>query len=218
MDQMTTTTTTTTTTEATTAPRSLAERARDAFLAAQQRVHDFRLARARGDAGAPSAAALAKAREELELAEDRAKLAEEAARAHAAAEERRRQVDAIHARRAELEQVYSEHLAAGERLVRASEEMAAAMGAYADLSRDLAQREPSTAGIWQAGRMDGAMQTLTGAWPQHLPIPQQRPIPFRDAATRAAWPAQQDRFLRERLPMPALPEPHPDDAHAAAAA
>ncbi|MBU8542036.1 hypothetical protein [Falsiroseomonas tokyonensis] len=216
MDQM--TTTTTTTTEATTAPRTLAERAKAAFQVAQKRVLDLRLARARGDAGAPSAADLAKAKADAELAEDRARLAEEAERAHAAAAERRQRTDAVHARRAELEAVYAGELARAERLVAAAEEMAAAIYAFAEGVDDLAQREPATSGYFRAGRIDAALSTLTAAWPANLPLPQQRPIPYRDAATRAAWPAQQDRFLRERLPMPALPEPHPDDAPAAAAA
>ncbi len=189
-----------------TARRSLAERAREAWQAAQDRVVALRLARARGGDGAPGASAIAKARDEAELAEDRARLAREEAEAAAAAVEAEAERARIRKRRAELLALHADFERAAADLHAGMEAHMAALDRFAEVLVEIGRRERAIDSSWIAGAMTSAANQLGAAWPAHVPAAIGRVIGHRDAAARALWPAEQRRHLEVRLPVPRDPD------------
>ena len=196
-------------------PRTLAERAKEAWTAAQERVSALRLARARGGDGAPSASDVAKAKDAAELAEDRARLAEEAAAEaeQASAEEARRA--AIRAERLRVQTIHADTAAAAREVHEAAERLCAAIAGFAGHVNHLAATEPFLNSHFSAGAIGSAVTLVAAGWPQNLPLPTARPIPYRDAARRARWPDEQLAFIRERLPVPPDPDNLSAQEHAA---
>ena len=188
------------------AKRGLAERARDAWEAAQRRVSELRLARARGGEGSPTAADLAKARDAAELAEDRARLAAEDAEAYAAAVAAEAERAAIRAERARVLAIHEDTEAAARELHEAAERLGAALGAYVERMNHIAMSEPKLSNRFAEGAWHSAMAAIAGAIPLHIPLNVQRPTPFRDAERRARFPAELVALLAEKLPVPADPD------------
>lgn len=194
-------------------PAARVEQAAADLAAAEQALADLRTQRARG--GEVDPVEMTRARDAVELHGDRLRLVREAATAAERAEAERAAAEAARARLATVEDMLATTEARVRAVHDAAERLGAVMAALHEHARDVHVTEPALGAKWINGVMARAALAVTGCWPARLPLPEVRPLPYRDAATRAAWPQEERETLRLLLgPLPADPDaaPAPDAA------
>lgn len=180
-------------------------RLRGELESVKARIAEMRQARGRGEAVDPLT--LTELREEAEALVDRIAAAEDARARGDAAEAARREAEEARARLTSVAALLDTTEAHCEAVRAAAESLAAAMAALHEHVAAVGRTEASLGARWISGVTERARTQIAAAWPAHLSLELARPIPFRDAAKRAAWPKQERDTLALLLgPLPADPD------------
>ena len=161
---------------------------------AERLLAEMRRKRAEGETVDPLT--VQEARDAVGTLGDRLRLAREAAAAADRAAQDRAAADAARARIRSVDDMLAATEANAREVHEAAERLGAALDALHQHARDVSAVEPALGARWINGIVERAKVQIAGAWPSRLSLELARPIPFRDAAKRAAWPQEERDVLR----------------------